>query len=222
MSVFKVGRVEVPLEQAALWVRDYTDPVRARSKNPYAYPAYDTLDTGSGANALNDGDLLAGTLLNAAPTARAFYRFQAMAPQLTAMLESHSDQPLQDLSEAEIAEHVSPFYAILDQDRAEFGRRGQSGTKLSKILHRKRPALLCLHDKWVRLCYLGEGAPVPNAKVRSWAEYMKLVSQAMAHDIRSQSEQVATLRSAVGGSSEITDLRLLDIVAWSSRGQSRV
>jgi Family of unknown function (DUF6308) len=67
---------------------------------------------------------------------------------------------------------------------------GVNATTLSKVLHRKRPASIALHDTWVQACYLGDGAPVPRDKYRSWGDYMTLVSLAMARDLRAQPSQL--------------------------------
>jgi hypothetical protein len=88
------------------------------------------------------------------------------------------------------------------------------------VLHRKRPESLALHDRWVQACYLGDRAPVPRSKGRSWAEYMTLVSQAMATDLRDQADQFSTLQHASQAEPALTDLRLLDILAWNAGRQS--
>jgi hypothetical protein len=88
------------------------------------------------------------------------------------------------------------------------------------MLHRKRPNSLALHDRWVQACYVGEGAPVPRAETRSWAEYMTLVSQAMAADLRQQPEQFSTLRTVSKAEPPLADLRVLDILAWNEGQRS--
>lgn len=220
MGDISIGQVSIPFDDALQWIREYTDPVRSTSKNPFAYPAYDALDTGSDVNHLNDGDLLACTLLNVRLSASAFYRFQSMRSDLQAGLASHHDAPLVDLDSAEITAKVRALYDVLDADRAEHGTRGQSGTTLSKILHRKHPESLPLHDKWVRQCYLGTEA-VPRVRTRSWADYMVLVTVGMKDDLLRHRSEFHALRNAVQGPSHLTDLRLLDILAWTSKGASR-
>jgi len=49
---------------------------------PYAYPFYDRMDTGSGPDELDDGDLLAPVLLNVPVTIVAFRSLQAMRNNL--------------------------------------------------------------------------------------------------------------------------------------------
>ncbi|WP_165399622.1 hypothetical protein [Janibacter limosus] len=42
----------------------------------------------------------------------------------------------------------------------------------------------------------------------------------MKSDLTRQQDEIITLRNAVQGSTQLTDLRLLDILAWTSRGKS--
>lgn len=217
MDSVVIGQASIPMSQGKAWLKDYTDPGHQQGKKPYAYPAYDFLDTGSGSDEINGGDLLAPTLLNAAPSVSAFYRLEATASALANALSTHTDQPLAELDDADIEARVRPVYEILDKDHTDHPRRGLGGTTLSKVLHRKRPESFCLHDKWVKLGYVGDNGPVPRAKKRSWASYMTLLSQAMAKDLRNQQEEFHLLQEAVQGQ-PLSDLRILDILTWSSRG----
>jgi hypothetical protein len=90
-----------------------------------------------------------------------------------------------------------------------------------KVLHRKRPDTLVLHDTWVRSCYVGSepNARVPRAERRSWAEYMSLISIAIGRDLRVQRHLFDRLGAAASGHGKISDLRLLDILAWMSKGE---
>lgn len=228
MATFQVGRVTVPVELAVKWVTDYTSPPPQDTSTTrtaiqrFAYPAYDRLLTGSGPNELNDGDLLAPLLLNAAPSVNAFYRFQAMKAGLEQGLRRCANRPLAELPDEVIERDAHALYGVLDEDRSNHGKQGQGGTTLSKILHRKRPESLSLHDKWVHRCYVGDGAPVAKATSRSWAEYMTLLTTAMKRDLLDQQDLFTRLRDAVQGTTSLTDLRLLDILAWSSRGKDPV
>ncbi len=85
------------------------------------------------------------------------------------------------------------------------------------MLHRKRPESIPLHDRWVWSCYVGEvGHPVPRAKRRTWREYMTLVAQEMARDLREQPDQFAVLQASSKATPPLSDLRILDIVAWNA------
>lgn len=112
------------------------------------------------------------------------------------------------------------LFSVLDQ--IDTKPWGISGTTLSKVLHRKRPQAIPLHDAWVRTCYVSDDGPVPRAKDRTWGDYMGLVAQAMAHDLRTQPHQFAMLREASRAEPALTDLRVLDVVAWSQGRRSAV
>ena len=72
---------------------------------------------------------------------------------------------------------------------------GVGGTTLSKVLHRKRPHSVVLHDRWVHACYVGDGAPIPRAPDRTWADYMVLITNAVRGDIVSQPEAFGVAES---------------------------
>ena len=70
-EVLCIGGTRVSLSQAEDWVQSYFDADGNKtSSKPYAYPAYDELATGSHTDELNDGDLLAPTLLTPRPRSR--------------------------------------------------------------------------------------------------------------------------------------------------------
>jgi len=71
------------------WLTDYFNAdVNQTARKPYAYPAYDTFDAGSKPDEVNDGDLLAPRMLNAAPTIAAFYSLQRIRRPLRRMLSA--------------------------------------------------------------------------------------------------------------------------------------
>jgi hypothetical protein len=215
-AIVKVGKFDAPLSSAVEWVRRYTDAGANRtSAEPYAYPAYDLYDAArNDASFLEDGDLLAPVLLSVQVSIRSFYALQRHREQLQASLRSDDlALPLADLADGRIRELIGDLYSVLDRPDCDLW--GVGGTTLSKVLHRKRPSSIPLHDRWVRACYLGDAAPVPFAKSRSWADYMALVSVAMATDLRGQSALFSILQSASRASPALSDLRLLDILAWN-------
>jgi hypothetical protein len=232
----QVGGVRVPLDTACAWVSEYTDAEANRSgKHPYAYPAYDTYQggpgtdgsRGSGAPAggvsrvvLSDGDLLAPVLLNVPVKIRSFYGLQRVRGQLEEAL-AHPDLavPLVSITDPErVRAMVAPLYTVLDgQDRPWRVK----ATTLSKVLHRKRPQSVVLHDKWLRACYVGDGRPVPPAERRTWAEYMGEITIAVGNDLRTQPEAFTAIEAAVNPTATLSRVRLLDILAWKSQGTPR-
>lgn len=217
----RVGQVDVPMAVALDWIREYTDPDNAAGEHPYAFPAYDCFDGGTDEpDRLTDGDLLAPGLLNVPVKIRSFYGLQRLRPRLEGGLKHPVlDRPLadvDDLSQLEAA--VRDLYAVLDSPTER--PWGVNATTLSKVLHRKRPLSVVLHDRWVRACYVGDHGPVPRAKERTWAEYMVLVTDVIRQDITRQREAFALLANAVRGPVVLSDIRILDIVAWRSQGRS--
>lgn len=210
----RVGRIEMSAERAIELVQQYTsvgaDP---KARNPRSYPAYDLLATGTSADELNDGDLLAPVLLNVQVSIRAMYGLQAVRERLeTALANPALAKSLQSASVDEIRSAVRPIYSIIDGQEKPLD---VGVTKLSKLVHRKRPRFLALHDAKVRSCYFGKGARIPFDNDRSWADYMVALHVEVAKDIREQPELFAEIRGSLPQVRSLTDVRLLDIIAWS-------
>lgn len=113
---------------------------------------------------------------------------------------------------------IKPLYGVLDDPKER--PWGVGGTTLSKVLHRKRPQSVVLHDRWVRACYVGDGAPLDEDHARSWAEYMADLTRAVRDDLRAQPKQFRALDKATSCHGRLSAVRLLDIVAWTSKGES--
>jgi len=206
-----VGDRTVSLARAEAWVGRYTDGETSRSRTrPYAFPAYDTYDTGSHPDVLSDADLLAPVLLNVGIPIRAYYDLQGLRGDLEAALRRiPSTLRLEDAPPDRISDLVEPLYAVLD-DRARKPRDVRV-TKLSKLLHRKRPEFVVLHDRWVWTCYqqrLGQDA------TRTRARYMADLSCLVAEDLRAAPAAWDHLVGAVATHGPLSRVRVLDIVAW--------
>ena len=169
------------------------------SERPYAFPAYDCYDGGTAEpDRLTDGDLLAPGLLNVPVKIRSFYGLQRVRGRLEeALRQPILERPLADVEDPEgLRTAVRALYDVLDDPNMR--PWGVGGTTLSKVLHRKRPHSVVLHDRWVHACYVGDGAPVPRAPDRTWADYMVLITNAIRGDIVSQPEAFGGLRAAAG------------------------
>lgn len=215
-DTIRVGKVRINRDVAMDWVAEYTDAAENQvSDGPFAFPAYDRYDGGTNQpTKLTDADLLTSTLLNVPVKIRSFYALQAIRPGLEQALGNELlGRDLATLTDEEIADAIAPLYSVLD----DFHPWGVQETTLSKVLHRKRPRAVVLHDQWVRDCYL-ETERVPRTRHRSSADYMVLISRAARDDLRDQSEVFAQLGTASAGASTLTPVRLLDILAWRSQG----
>lgn len=217
-----VGRVTIPLQTAVDWIGVYTDAAKnVASDQPFAFPAYDRYDGGTTVpDHLTDADLLAPGLLNVPVKVRSFYGLQRVRGRLEDALglEVLGVPLAQVRSTDELAAAVRALYAVLDDPTTR--PWGVGGTTLSKVLHRKRPDSVVLHDRWVRACYVGDDAPVPKVQGRSWADYMVLITNAVRADIADQPEAFSILEKAVAGPGLLSHARLLDILAWNSKGDA--
>lgn len=223
----RAGGRSVDLDQAMQWVRQYFDAEANRAAataakgRPYAFPVYDRMDTGSGPDELNDGDLLASVLLNVTPKLHAVLNLQAVRPNLEAVLAAIP--PTLTLQNAVASGvHTEPLHrlgALLDGPAP---LRGVGGTILMKIMHRKRPLFLPLYDTQIYACYCGLSAQYPIRKFpqRTWAKFLPLLGQAMAHDLNEQPDPWKTLTGAAPD--DVSILRVLDVVAWNLGGGQRV
>jgi len=221
----RIGNRSIDMLTATRWVTDYTDAsANLLARNPFAYPAYDRYRvTDNHPAVLDDGDLLAPVLLNVKVSVRSFYALQRHRHELQQRLAAEElEKSLAELDDAEIATHIGGLFAILDGDDTagtptDTAVHGVRGTTLSKILHRKRPRSVPLHDAWVWTCYVGKGGhPVQDAPTRTWRTYMTLIASAMAQDLREQPTQFAQLQDASSAEPGLSDLRLLDILAWNA------
>lgn len=104
--------------------------------------------TGSGPDELNDGDLLAPLLLNAGPTMAAVYSLQVVRPALEAGLAAiRRDLTLQ--TAVACGRHGPLLEGLIGVLDAPARVPGIGLTKLTKVLHRKRP-LFVPADAWHR------------------------------------------------------------------------
>lgn len=222
-------RVAIPWETAVSWLTAYTDEAvneSSATKKPYAYPAYDTYNSDQNdVDKLADSDLLAPILLNVSISLKTYYGLQRVRSEVEtalARIDPHLNLADDQVSDSQITTLVKPLYAVLDDPGSR--PAGVRSTTLSKILHRKRPHFLVLHDKWIRRCYWGEdeNAKVKRDKSRSASDYMVAISQAIAADIKTQRELFQELAERLPSATHLSDLRILDILAWTSQGKQPV
>lgn len=177
----------------------------------WAYPSYDGFDAEHATGPLVDADLLAPLLLNVNRISISTYQaLQRVRPRLQEVLTRiEVDLSLVDADEKQVTD-LGNLFVVLDGASI----KGARGAVLSKLLHRKRPALIPLYDKQVRGVYQdGSSAPVPVEPGRSWGEFWPLFARAVQGDLRRELPFWQEIVSLAPGP-PITPLRALDIVAW--------
>lgn len=161
---------------------------------------------------MNDGDLFAPALLNAAPTVRAFYSLQRVRPGLIkALAEIPVDLTLADAVAAEtMPALLGDLVAVLDGPERPGGVRL---TTLLKVLHRKRPEFIPLYDQLVGACYYGGADPFPVRPTPGWlvSGYAVAVATAINDDLRSQQSVFDELHELAP---QVSRLRSRDVLAW--------
>lgn len=205
------GKHSTSLAKAREVIQRYTGAVaKRRTKSDfYAWPYYDRMDNGSTAFELNDGDLLAPVLLNVDPGIHGFASLQRVRGRLVELLQEVPEgvSLADEAATKTVIDQVAALFSVLDDDTVF----GVGGTTLSKVLHRKRPALIPLHDRFVRHSYVPGRIMRENG--RSWADYMRLLMNEMQADLRATPAAWSALTMIPAGGG-LTELRALDIISW--------
>ncbi len=144
------------------------------------------------ARRITDADLLIPTLLNAAPSIQSFGELQGYRQYLEDALRR---LPLAlDIIDA-TSEQLAAVAACYRSLTLPPGIRGVKGTRLSKILHHKRPMLIPLFDRYVSNCYLGgPSRRIPRPRKRTWVEFMRFLATAVQEDLSANREAWEELR----------------------------
>ncbi|WFP17249.1 DUF6308 family protein [Citricoccus muralis] len=184
----------------------------------WAYPAYDSYESSTASKVVGDADLLAVSLLNAGqkpiPT---FYTFRRLlAPLNERLADPALDGTLEDAGD-ETLDAIADLFGVLD----EYAPTPQVGkTKLSKVLHRKLPALLPLFDKQVWRTYSeGDAAPLPKDRNRSHRDYVRSWLPLLQEDLTKNRAFLEEVTKLALPDVQITRLRALDIIAWHLGGK---
>ncbi|QKE85163.1 DUF6308 family protein [Arthrobacter sp. NEB 688] len=206
----EVGGVTLDRPEALASAQTYL-----RGVGGYGYPAYDGYCAGGDSDRLSDGDLLAPGLLNVPVKLDAFYELQGVRTEIERRLRPLPlDLGLQDAGEGTI-EALGNLFALVDD-----GIPGVRGTIFAKIVHRKRPALVPLYDKFVWRTYVeAPGSTIKRSRSRSWREFVPLLAAEMRRDLRRDPDFFDAVVQSSGTAVSITRLRALDIVAWQAGKQ---
>ena len=152
-TTVRVGARSMSTDDAFDFVRSYV----GSPEEHWSYPGYDGYP-GAASHLIGPQDLLAPQLLNAGLNLRSYYGFLAVLDEVNERLAAVPiDVPLDEAGAGD-RRAVVDLCGILD----DVSIPGVKLTKLSKVLHRKRPMLVPLYDERIRRCYQdGDGAPVP-------------------------------------------------------------
>lgn len=221
--IITLGHTEMPFDVAKGYLEEYTSEREPWTPAvAYSFPVYDELATGSGPDELNDGDLMAPIMLNVGISITSMYGLRRVKAQLQAALIAikRADVRLADTSENDLKRLIEPIYAVLDgTDRPH----GIGMTKLSKLVHRKRPGLLVLHDTFVEQTYFGHATDVESEKpriiyVKRRKPSAKMVElhKEIRRDLIAAGNVWNDLRVAVPAAKDLSDVRILDILVWSA------
>ncbi|MBO1266659.1 DUF6308 family protein [Arthrobacter cavernae] len=173
---------------------EFAEKYLANKEGTWAYPAYDGYP-GHPGREIGRADLLAVALLNAhqAPI-ESYYGLESLIDDVNERLEALTSDERLETADQPLIDRVARLFGVLDKRRPKH----VSLTKLSKVLHRKRPGLIPLYDKNIRRCYVELGSPPPVLAdpERSWEDYAKVLLPAIQHDLTSQ----LICRSCLGSS----------------------
>lgn len=206
-EIITVGGFTQPVDKAKRMVGEYVTEY-----GRWSYPAYDGYLRDAPTYDVRQQDLLAASLLNAGQQPIAtYYGLLALLPEINRRL---ADPRLTGtLSEADdgTLEAVAELYGVLD----EHPQHQVQLTKLSKVLHRKRPDLLPLYDENIRRCYFEFGDPVRVMPVKRRKDKARML--VWLPEVRkdlSEGLQTWNELAALAGEPTISPLRSLDILGW--------
>lgn len=203
----RVGGATAPFHEALNWATKYI----ANTNRTFSYPAYDAYP-GAETDIVGAQDLLAPALLNAGHNpVKSYYTLECLLDEINTRLTDPAMTGSLAEATPETMKAIARLFGVLDGVETP----GVKLTKLSKVLHRKRPDLIPLYDPHIWRCYVdfGTGSPVNRVKGRSREDFALLWLPAVQKDLNEQFdkwEQIASLATKPA----ISTLRALDIVGW--------
>ncbi|MGG5172414.1 DUF6308 family protein [Pseudarthrobacter sp. J1738] len=202
-----VGGFTEPIHEAERLVRQYVTEY-----GKWSYPAYDGYLRDAPTMEVLQQDLLAITLLNAGQQAiPTYYGLLKILPEINRRLADPRLKGTLQEADDDTLEAIADLYGILD----EKPQHQVQLTKLSKVLHRKRPDLLPLYDENIRRCYFEFGDPVRVVPVkrRKDRDRMLVWLPEVRKDLQ-EGSQIWNDLAALAADPAISPLRALDILGW--------
>jgi hypothetical protein len=202
-----VGGFTEQVDKARSLVREYVTEY-----GNWSYPAYDGYLRDAFTKDVRQQDLLAAALLNAGqqpiPT---YYGLLKLLPEINQRLADPRLRGTLQEADDDTLVAIAELYGILD----ERPQHQVQLTKLSKVLHRKRPELLPLYDENIRRCYFefGDHVRVAPVKRRKDKDRMLVWLPEVRKDLREGLQNWNAL-AALAVEPTISPLRALDILGW--------
>ncbi|GAA4105995.1 DUF6308 family protein [Enteractinococcus coprophilus] len=203
---------EIPEEQAIKYVKTYYGRLTPDDEGydvPFHGSYFDDLDR----NLLNDdenlitgSDLYALTMLEVEIERKAgvdllIYK----AEEITQLLSCIPNTPLAELSRAEFETHVSNSSPAAELWRTFYSIPSIGSTRASKLLARKRPHLIPIHDRFIK--------EVTGVSARNdWEQWWV----ALTDETQELQQRAEVLRASINRP-DLSTLRVLDVMFWYSR-----
>lgn len=206
-EMITVGGFIEPVDMAKRLVREYVTEYGS-----WSYPAYDGYLRDAPTKDVRQQDLLAAALLNAGQQPIAsYYGLLKLLPEINRRLADPRLRGTFEEADDDTLEAIAELYGILDEQP----QHQVQLTKLSKVLHRKRPELLPLYDENMRRCYFEFGDPVrvEPVKRRKDKDRMLVWLPEVRDDLRKGLQNWNDL-AALAIEPTISPLRALDILGW--------
>lgn len=183
-------------------------------RGKWSYPIYDGYGGSGDPDTVSLQDTLAVALLNAGQNPVATqYTFLGLLGEINEKLaDKRLTGSLVDASDSTL-EAIAELFGVLDRKDPTPGVRL---TKLSKVLHLKRPDLIPLYDNNIWRCYAKLGNPrVEPVRGRSWEDFALAWLPAVRKDLQDGLQDFQDMAAlAPEGEPAPTPLRVLDMVAW--------
>jgi hypothetical protein len=204
-----VGGFEIGVDYA----RDLADAYM-NQYGKWSYPVYDSYAGSGKPDTVELQDTLAVALLNAGQNpVTTQYTFVDLLEDINTRLgDKRLSGSLAEASDSTL-EAIAELFGVLDRTDPTPGVRL---TKLSKVLHLKRPDLIPLYDNNIWRCYAKLGNPrVEPVKGRSWKDFALAWLPAVRQDLRDGLQHWQGMASLAPEDGPVpTPLRVLDMVAW--------
>jgi hypothetical protein len=173
-----IGGLDVSVENAKKLARQYM-----HGPGIWSYPAYDRYPGNGDPDSVGPQDFLAAGLLNAGQKPlKTQYTFEDLSEDINTRLANIPQFGTLDRADDATLKAIADLFGVLDRKKPTPAVRL---TKLSKVLHLKRPGLLPLYDDHVFRAYCKLGTVrVEPVLGRSWKDFALVWLPEIRQDLR--------------------------------------